>query len=93
MIRVCFRLTIWMMNQIIGLDNRVYPSLGFCHQLGELCDSDDDISVDETSSNSSNNNNDTESWVEDWSDIRDFKFDYNSSGIILNISESVLLNF
>lgn len=53
-----------------------------------MCDSDDDISVDETSSESSNNNSDTDSWVKDWTDIRDFEFDDSSSGIKLNISES-----
>jgi len=45
--------------------------------------------VDETSSESSDDNySDTDSWVEDWNDIRDFEFDNSCSGIKLNISKS-----
>lgn len=54
----------------------------------DLCDSDDGMSVDETSKESSNNYSDTDSWVDNWTNIRDFEFDDSSSGIKVNISES-----
>lgn len=44
--------------------------------------------MDETSSEFRNNNSDTDSWVEDWTDIRDFEFDDSFFGIKLNISEN-----
>ncbi|CAI6350546.1 unnamed protein product [Macrosiphum euphorbiae] len=50
--------------------------------------SDDNLSVDDSSSESSDDNSDTDSWVEDYADIPDYAFDDSHSGIKLNISES-----
>lgn len=54
----------------------------------DLSDSDDNISVDESSSESSDNNSDTDSWLEDCNNIPEFNFDDSFSGIKLNISEN-----
>jgi len=52
--------------------------------------SDDNLSVDDSSSESSDDNSDTDSWVEDYADIPNYAFDDSHSGIKLNISETFL---
>lgn len=82
------------MSDSFDLDeNHVSASLGTSNSyllptMNNLSDSNDNISVEETSSKSSDGNFNTDSWVEDLADIKGSEFGNSSSSIKLNISKS-----